>query len=269
MIAKNFRLILAGALAAGATLAYSTAVFLVQDMLLFKPGKKNPAGAAEYSFPEFREVFIETADRLRLRARYYAGDKSRPAILYNHGQSYDIDKLAFVMKPYIEEGFPVYMTGYRAYGGNPGKYSEAGFVLDIGAGWNFLRAHGHDKIIVHGFSMGCAHSASFAANEKPHALILESSFAKLSEKVPTPARPLIKYKMDVEERARTITAPALVLHGGNDKKVPIAQGRKVFDALPGGNKEFMEIPDAGHYTYNNGSITKIIDWLRGRGLDRG
>ncbi|MDR0319625.1 MAG: alpha/beta hydrolase [Rickettsiales bacterium] len=258
--------------AASLSLVYSATVFLGQDMLLFKPKKQNPVGA-DVAPPQFKKVFAKTMDGLSLRANYFEGGADKPAILYNHGQSYNIDKLAFVMRPYIEAGFPVYMTEYRAYGGNPGKYSEAGFVLDIAAGWNFLRGEGHEKIIVHGFSMGCAHTARFAAEHKPQAVILESSFENLAQatraatKLPLAAN-VLKYKMDTAGHAAKISAPTLVMHGSADKKVPIEQGRKVFQSVPHADKEFVEIPDSDHYIYTKGSIQKIITWLSSRGLDR-
>jgi fermentation-respiration switch protein FrsA (DUF1100 family) len=39
--------------------------------------------------------------------------------------------------------------------------------------------------------------------------------------------------------------PLLVLHGERDEIVPLAQGRRVFEAA-GGRKAFFAIPGAGH-----------------------
>jgi pimeloyl-ACP methyl ester carboxylesterase len=49
-----------------------------------------------------------------------------------------------------------------------------------------------------------------------------------------------------QKSAMQIRVPVLIVHGKLDEKVPIVQGRAVFDAIPPGRKDFLELPEAGH-----------------------
>src|ERR1041384_3053309 len=46
--------------------------------------------------------------------------------------------------------------------------------------------------------------------------------------------------------AREVKVPVLVVHGRKDWKVPIEQGRAVFECLGSREKEFYEVVRAGH-----------------------
>ena len=38
----------------------------------------------------------------------------------------------------------------------------------------------------------------------------------------------------------------LVVYGGKDDRIPVVQGRAVFEAIPDARKQILELPDAGH-----------------------
>jgi dipeptidyl aminopeptidase/acylaminoacyl peptidase len=253
---------LAVAACAAAAVFYSK-----QDGMIFFPDE--PADEDIMPTPtQFEKVNVETSDGLRLMALYFPGDKLKPAILWNHGNAFDVWKLGFILRPYIDAGFPVYMTEYRGFGGNPGKFSEEGFIRDIAAGWDFLKSKGHDKIIIHGYSMGCALSARFAATvRQPVALVLEAPFETLAHM----ARhrkgniPLIglflKYEMNTAKHAKGVSAPTLVIHGDADETVPIAQARAVYESAAAARKDFIIVPGGTHRLFKSGSYEIIMDWL--------
>lgn len=57
--------------------------------------------------------------------------------------------------------------------------------------------------------------------------------------------PLCDIRPDL--RAASIHIPTLIAHGSADQSVPMAAGRRLFDALPTTtNKKWIRIPDAGH-----------------------
>lgn len=239
-----------------------------QDAQIFFPDE--PADDDVKPTPhELKKVYVKTSDGLDLMALYFKGDKSKPAILWNHGNAWDVWKMGFILQPYIDAGYPVYMTEYRGFAGNPGKFSEIGFIRDITAGWDFLKSQGHDKIIVHGYSMGCAHSARFAATiHSPIALILEapfSDFASMAKhrigNIPF-IKLFLKYKMKTARYARRVTAPTLISHGDADEIIPTAQGITVFNACGAKNKECVIIPSGTHRLFKSGSYDIILNWLK-------
>jgi pimeloyl-ACP methyl ester carboxylesterase len=75
-----------------------------------------------------------------------------------------------------------------------------------------------------------------------------------------------------EKAAVEIRVPALIVHGTKDEQIPVAQGRAVFDAIPGGRKEFLELPDAGHddlvefrKAWGKKTLRRTLDFLRQAG----
>jgi pimeloyl-ACP methyl ester carboxylesterase len=50
------------------------------------------------------------------------------------------------------------------------------------------------------------------------------------------------------EYAKSLTCPSLFMHGANDPRATIIDGRRVFAAVPG-PKEFQEFKSAGHEAY--------------------
>jgi esterase/lipase len=239
-----------------------------QDAQIFFPDE--PADSDVKLTPnELQEVKVRTSDGLDLMALYFQGDKSKPAILWNHGNAWDVWKHGFMIKPYIDAGYTVYMTEYRGFAGNPGKFSEKGFILDIAAGWDFLKSQGFDRIIVHGYSMGCAHSARFAVTvHEPAALILEAPFQDFASmakhrigNIPF-IKLFLKYKMKTAKYVRQVFVPTLVLHGTDDEIIPPAQGKAVFDACGAQNKECIIIPNGTHRLFKFNSYQIILDWLK-------
>jgi len=242
-------------------------VYYYQDRLIFFPD----APADENAGPTpavFQAVRVKTRDGLDLGALYFPGDKSKPAILWNHGNAYDIYKLAFILQPYIDANFPIYMTEYRGFGDNPGKFSEDGFTRDIAAGWDFLKSRGHEKIVLHGYSMGCAMAARFAATtHRPAALVLEAPFKDLASvarhrfgRIPF-MKLFLKYRMNTARDVSAVSAPTLILHGDADDVIPASHARAVYDASASRNKDFILIPGGTHKLYKSGSYKIIIDWL--------
>lgn len=253
---------------AGAAAAYLATLYKMQNRLMFKPNKTFKHG--QHTIPqELKSIEIESAN-LTLPGLYYPGNgTNKPAILYNHGQSYNIEILSFAMKPYIEAGYPVLMAGYRYYNPNIKDFNEEDLILDLKFYNDFLNQNGHEKIVLHGHSMGCAFTASLATklSVPPHAVVLEAPFSSLAAAAKFPlARQVLKFKMNTLEYAKKIESPLLVMHGTADKKIPIEQGRAVFDASPSTRKDFMEIPGGSHYLYNFNSAARVIDWLNSRRL---
>jgi len=50
------------------------------------------------------------------------------------------------------------------------------------------------------------------------------------------------------DKARGIWIPTLVAHGDKDVLISIARGRRLYEALPGSDKKWIEVPGATHGT---------------------
>lgn len=92
--------------------------------------------------------------------------------------------------------------------------------------------------------------------------------AMLAKEKPSPVGGLAQAMANVNYAARKenvakLTMPALVLHGDEDRTVPIAYGRELAETLP--NSRFVELKGAGHnfiVAANEASLAAILPFLR-------
>jgi hypothetical protein len=79
-----------------------------------------------------------------------------------------------------------------------------------------------------------------------------------------PAAALVRDRFDSLARIGQVKAPILVLHGEQDRVVPVRFGRALFDAAPE-PKELWLSRDAGHENLvRYGAFEAVLDFLRRR-----
>ena len=81
-------------------------------------------------------------------------------------------------------------------------------------------------------------------------MILESTFTSAADLARTvypflPVQFLMRTKLNSIGKIQTLHIPLLVIHGSQDSIVPLALGRRLFNAA-NQPKEFYEIPEADH-----------------------
>src|SRR5690606_32604813 len=129
-------------------------------------------------------VSLVTADNLALQAWYRAPLlNDLPTIVYFHGNAGHIGHRAFLVKPYLDQGFGVLLLTYRGYSGNPGTPTEEGLYQDGRAAIEFLRRkEGSERcLVVHGTSIGAAVAVQMALEYPIEGLILQSPFTSLPD----------------------------------------------------------------------------------------
>jgi uncharacterized protein len=167
---------------------------------------------------------------------------------------------------------------YRGYAENPGSPSEEGLALDARGAWNFARDTLRvpaNRIIICGESLGGGVATRLAANlckgaTPPAGLFLQATFASLVEAGTyhypfLPVRSVLRDRFNSLSRIPDITCPVAMVHGGQDRIVPLEHGRKLFDAAPdksasGIPKSFTELPDAGHNDIMDPDVGAIGLW---------
>ena len=151
---------------------------------------------------------------------------------------------------------------YRGYGRSDGRPDEEGTYRDAVAAFDWLVARGFapGQIIAYGESLGAAVSVELARRRDPARLVLEHAFASVPELGAQvypwlPVRLLSRIHYDSLADAPELRLPVLVVHSPEDDLVPIAHGRKLYDALPG-PKRFLET-GGGH---NDGGFLQHVEW---------
>ena len=242
--------------------ALVVAVFLavlwtLQRRLMYFPADDVPA-PGDIGLTDVEPVTFETMDGLRLNGWFFSASGSSPRITVvvfngNAGNRAYRGPLAAALRRY---GLQVLLTDYRGYGGNPGTPSKSGLVSDSRAAYAYLAGRpdvDRSKLVYFGESLGTAVAVDLAAEHPPAALILRSPFTSISDlgqhHYPfLPVRLLLRDRFAPIDQIGQVSAPLLVIAGGQDQIVPIEYSRRLSDAAMG-PKTFVVLPDADHNDY--------------------
>ncbi len=197
--------------------------------------------------------WFTTEDGLRLHGWLVRSDSASPVLLFSHGNAGNISHRLDLLRQLRRWGFTVFIYDYRGYGRSEGSPTEAGVYADARAAFDYvsgLPGVDSQRIVAYGRSLGGAVSVDLATQRHPAALIVESTFSSAPDVAAhlytfLPARLMLRSQFDSESKIRSIRIPVLVVHGSVDSIIPVALGKKLFDAA-NPPKEFFEIEGASH-----------------------
>ena len=170
-------------------------------------------------------------------------------------------------------GLAICIFDYRGYGQSGGRPSERGLYQDAAAVYDALVSTRHvapQRLIVWGTSLGAAVAGDLATRRSVAGLILETPFPSIRAMVRAyygalPLHLLLEARYGLAQRLARVRAPVLVMHGDQDRIVPLALGRRVFEAARE-PKAFYLIHGADHNdTYVVGGAAyfeRVMQFLR-------
>jgi pimeloyl-ACP methyl ester carboxylesterase len=209
----------------------------VMNWLLYQPARE----IVDTPDVRFADVTVPTEDGERLHAWWIPA--SAPAIahvLFCHGNGGNIGDLIPHVALLSAAGFDVLAFDYRGYGRSSGRSSEHGTYRDARAAREaLLRQDGVDpaRIVYFGESLGGAVALGLALERPPAGLILQSTFTSVRDiarlHYPLIPRALVPDAYPSLRRICELQAPLLVLHGDDDRLVPLMDGEALFEAAPG------------------------------------
>ena len=149
-------------------------------------------------------------------------------------------------------GLGLLALDYRGYGESQGKPSEAGLYADARAAYAYLtqvRRIPAQRIVIYGHSLGAAVAIELATTAPAAGLIVEGAFTSVPDRGAElwpliPVRLIARNRFPSLERIGRIRMPVLVIHGRDDTTIPIAHGRRLFQAASE-PKTFLEVA-GGH-----------------------
>jgi uncharacterized protein len=141
---------------------------------------------------------------------------------------------------------------YRGYGESEGAPGEEGLYKDASGAYRYLREQlgvEPDRIIIFGHSLGSAVAVDLASRVPSAGLIVEgaltSAIDRGAELYPyIPVRWIGRSRFASIDKISRVTVPKLFLHAKGDEVIPIAHGRRLYEAAPP-PKTFVEL-DGGH-----------------------
>jgi fermentation-respiration switch protein FrsA (DUF1100 family) len=180
----------------------------------------------------------------------------RPWIIFLHGNDANVGSRLNIehYEGLRALGVNVAAPEYRGFAGMPGVPSEAGLDADAASAYDYLRGRlGIEprRIVIYGWSLGSGVAVDLAARVDEGGVILEGAPASIvaigqQRYRLFPVRLLIRNPFDSIRKIDRVHAPMLFLHSPEDAVIPIAEGRRLFDAAPQ-PKQWMEV--AGGHVY--------------------
>ncbi len=170
-----------------------------------------------------------------------------------------------------QDGFGVFYLNNRGYGGSRGRPTEEHNVADAIAAYDHLVERGvsPEQIVLYGESLGSGQAVRLAAAKPVAAILLESPLTSTVDVARTtyfwlPLRLLITDQYNNERNIHSVTAPVLVLHGEQDKVIPVEMGRRVYRAA-NEPKKIELFPHGGHVDlFDHGAWEKTRAFLASR-----
>lgn len=236
-----------------AAMGYGAAVlYLVsqETRLVFQAGRT--LSDSRPTFP-YAQIDVPRTDSVRqfawmMPAAPPANDG--PWVLFLHGNAATIAATVNIAH-YTELrklGLNVMAPEYRGFGGLDGLPTEAALAGDAQAAYDYLRTVRRvpaSRAVIYGWSLGSAVAVTLASRVESAALIVEGAPASLvdigQQQYPFfPVRLLMRNPFDSIRRIDRVRAPILFLHSPEDALIPIAEGRRLYDAARG-DKTFVEV----------------------------
>ena len=206
-----------------------------------------PEGAADYAVP--------VAEGITLSCRFFPVGAAQPTILFFYGNgetAADYDNIAPI---YNQVGVNFFVADYRGYGQSGGLPTFSAMLADahrvqaeLG---RILTAGGYTgALFVMGRSMGRHAAFELAANAAAgtiQGLIVESGRPTLGNFCyGLPPEATEQMETAYRDKVRSITRPALVIHGEQDTLAPVEGAIEMYQDFPSEEKRLLTIPGAGH-----------------------
>lgn len=193
-------------------------------------------------------------------------DTSQPVVVYFHGNAGNQADREERVAAFNAMGWGVLMPGYRYNSGAGGTPSETALLADAQAVMTWLRQQGigSSRTVLYGESLGTGIAVTLAMQpDAARCLILDAPYDSIAAVAArhywfVPVGLLLKDRFNSVDRISAVQIPVLIGHGDLDRVIPIAHGRRLYDAanMP---KSFAHKPSARHTDlFDHGFLDDII-----------
>jgi fermentation-respiration switch protein FrsA (DUF1100 family) len=250
-------------LLAGAYVALATALYFGQRALMYHPPETVARTPASAGLPAASNIRIKTADGEQLVAWFAPPDGDKPLVIFFHGNAEVLSWRTARFKKLAQEGVGLLAVSFRGYAGSTGTPTEDGLIADGEAAYRFAAArYPARRIAIWGYSLGSGVAVRVAAAHPIAKLVLEAPFTSTLEvaRARFPFMPVGWLMLDrflSIDHVKDVRAPLLVLHGEQDRVVPIRFGEALF-AAANEPKRFVRFPEGGHVNLDHFGATEIV-----------
>lgn len=234
-------------------------VYLLGGILLFifqRDFTYYPSPQDFNNCPAFQEAEKITWQNTRM---YVKQNSDRWVIVY-HGNAGSACDRNYFLKYLNGTDYSYIFVEYAGYSNNKTSPSQMALTKNVADVIDYLKTKHSSKVVVIGESLGSALASYHSTLAQPNKLMLISPFNKLADEAQShfwfyPVKFMLTDKYPIEEWLNN-TDNIVVLHGTNDMVIPITLAKKLFENLSATNKNFVEVPSAGHNDMYNFQLTE-------------
>jgi fermentation-respiration switch protein FrsA (DUF1100 family) len=241
-------------------------MYFTQRTLMYfpDPTRRSPA---DVSLPRAEEAVLSTSDGEHVVVWHVPPAADKPVVLYFQGNGGGLNLRADRFRRLVANGTGLVALNYRGYGGSTGQMTEAGLLRDADAAYAFAaERYGAERIVVWGESLGTGVAVAVAAEHPVARVLLESPYTSTADVAAAtywyiPVRLLMHDQFRSDERIAKVTAPVLIVHGDQDRTVPLVFGERLY-AMVRAPKRFVRLANAGHHDHDShGLLEKVRPFI--------
>ena len=246
------RRILRGTIALGFVYCAVVGVLLLlEDHLVYLAAPASVSWSAPKKL-KVEDVELRSADGTLIHAWWCPKPGARGAVLYCHGQAGNLSHRAGLIERLQKFG-NVLIFDYPGFGRSGGRPTEAGCYAAADAAYGWLveeRKIAPGDILLVGKSLGGGIATDLATRRPHRALVLCMTFTDLpavaQHLIPfVPARLVMRTHFDNLAKISRCRGPVFITHGTADRKIPLEQSQRLFEAAPS-PKRFFAMEGVGH-----------------------
>lgn len=215
-----------------------------QRSLIYHPWSDRPVTSSG-----FHEVALPLPEG-NLLAWYRPAMAGKETVVFFDGNAGSLSGAVRITSGLADAGYGLLLVSYPGYDGNPGHPSEQSLYAAGRAALAWLDGHEIGRPVILGYSLGTGVATQMALEHRSQALILMAPFASMTRMATIylpllPTDLLLRDRYENSDKITALHTPLLIAQGDADRTIPIAEGRRLFDAA-NQPKRFVIISGAGH-----------------------
>jgi len=216
----------------------SLLVYFFQERFLFHPEKLSKDFEFQYENQEVEEYNVQLSDKVLINGLHFKTKNPKGVVFYLKGNSRSIKGWGKFAVDFTLHGWDVIMMDYRGFGKSTGKRTQQTMKDDVQAIYNKIKENVDEKyIIVYGRSLGTGLATKIASTNNPKMLILACPYYSMSKNVKRyfPFIPLglvMRFSMPTYKWMKYVKCPIKIIHGTNDKVIPMKSSFKLSKINP-------------------------------------
>jgi fermentation-respiration switch protein FrsA (DUF1100 family) len=243
--------------------ALAAALYFGQRALMYHPPETIARTPASMGFSQASNIRIKTSDGEQLVAWFAPPQEGKPIVLFFHGNAEVLSGRVERFKKLTADGIGLLGVSFRGYAGSTGSPTEEGLIADGEAAYRFAAArYSAKRIVLWGYSLGTGVAVRLAAAHPVRKVVLEAPYTSAADVAAAlypfmPVRLLMHDQFHSIDFIKDVHAPLLILHGQQDRVVPIVFGQLMF-AAANEPKRFVRFPESGHTDLDRFGATEIV-----------